>query len=419
MLPPPPPEPVFAFSPPSVEQEFNAQAVEYPVPPNSQEPQGLHTFPTVQEIHDFLLYDPPVVSPIPGTSSVYFPEHVSQTARIIDSAISRPNSNTLSSYLIPPYEEFEDLQHIPLPLPFSTPGPIHSALDPKSTAPSLQNTEDVPIVGWPDLFSLPDSLIYPASSSPDPLAPPSHISLAPSFSLNSQEVSASDDLRFQYSADTTDDYDSFADPDVLTFPNPNRSNPNSKSDPFSTPGPPYRPVYFSSPTSDPSSDAVEPDPRYEMEIDYETLNFKFKPFIRTGADSGLGSWMRQTHAQTEIDNEWNDKENEDIEYDEVVSQFFEDKGHDENQDKPLTPPLTIQNKANSHPPNSYDDEPLCTPKTPAQDQVATLSPQLNPGPVFAPAPGIFISPLRNGPDSPIAKQDLKVTVRLSHLITLE
>jgi hypothetical protein len=346
---------------------------------------------------------------------MYLPEPIPQTAPIFDFTMSHSNSNSLPSDLAPPYQEFEEGEHIPLPLPFSTPGPTHLPLGQKSTVPSIHNIDNLANVGWPDLFSIPDSLIYPASSSPDPLAPPSPISVPASFSLDSLETLTPGSPPFPYTEYADDEYDSFPDPKVLTFPHSDLTHSNviSKPTQFSTPGPSYRPIYFSSPTSDPSSDAVELDPGYKMDLDYETLDFKFKPFIRTGVDSGPGSWMRQTHAQAEIDYGWNDEENENVEYDEEASQFYEEEIlEDENQDKPLTSPLTNHNTANSY---SYNDEPFFTPSEPVQKQVAALSPKLNVGPVFAPAPGIFISPLRNGhgPLSPDAIQSPKATVRVS------
>ncbi|KAG2126314.1 hypothetical protein DEU56DRAFT_543806 [Suillus clintonianus] len=162
---------------------------------------------------------------------------------------------------------------------------------------------------------------------------------------------------------------------------------------FSTPGPAFtvsRPVYFDSPTEDPSlSDPLEPD---SYELDLDALDFRWQPFLRKSLpDTSLANQQTYTlHASATVPPVFEDRD--------VLSSLSPPSFcgvADDQAAMPEAPDARVE----------YDrhDGPLGG--SPVSDHVVqqSSSPQLNGQSgtvVFAPTLGIFISPLQGAPSSP-------------------
>ncbi|KAJ7647346.1 hypothetical protein FB45DRAFT_196525 [Roridomyces roridus] len=124
------------------------------------------------------------------------------------------------------------------------------------------------------------------------------------------------------------------------------------TDVFSTPGPGYAPppVYFDSPTADPESDPLQPG--YEL----DSLDFRWEPFIQKAA---ADDYYYETRAEPD--------------------------GEDDEDGQ-------LYMKISMEPARS----PSCTPFSfaPPPDTTPAKTPERSAPACFAPAPGIFISPLR-------------------------
>jgi len=170
---------------------------------------------------------------------------------------------------------------------------------------------------------------------------------------------------------------------------------------FSTPGPGYRtvpPVYFDSPTEDPSdSDPLEP--AYEL----DSLDFRWEPFIQKGDNQKDVTSAPQSPpaaaAPAVICNSGDDY---------YYETRVEPEGEDDEDGQLYASinmggtsaercPSPSQSRFSFAPPT--DDLPTTHSESHQQNQNAPATPQRSGPPFFAPVPGIFISPLR-GDDPP-------------------
>lgn len=181
---------------------------------------------------------------------------------------------------------------------------------------------------------------------------------------------------------------------------PRSSDSASFPIPFSTPGPgseisvslgrpPQAPtyhVYFDSPTEDPTkSDPLE-RPDYELDLDYDDLNFKWEKFDRSGLDLTSSSSSLPDHFAS-VEEEEDPMEMEymvnDVQFSAPESEHKADPIQDNEEDiyHNADPPVFVS---------------ACKVQTEDAEQVQDppeISSQVSPQP-FAPAPGIYISPLR-------------------------
>jgi hypothetical protein len=198
-----------------------------------------------------------------------------------------------------------------------------------------------------------------------------------------------------YSSDDIPDYnascyDSFADdppsdplldPSAYTQPLPNI---------FATPGPGYRPpqqIYFDSPTEDPSdSDSLQPG----YEVDYDSLDFRWEPFNLkdahiTGSKENMTIPLQYSDpgVYVDIEPDWP-----------KTSQATE-----RDQLNPVPSPTRVLSPG----PFAFSVNEPCTiassHESSAQQRQTTPEYQRGIPQVFAPAPGIFLSPL-GGPVLP-------------------
>ncbi|KAJ6593888.1 hypothetical protein B0H19DRAFT_39001 [Mycena capillaripes] len=167
-------------------------------------------------------------------------------------------------------------------------------------------------------------------------------------------------------------------------------NHSAYIDIFSTPGPGYRtvpPVYFDSPTEDPSdSDPLEPG--YEL----DSLDFRWEPFIQKGknaTDATPASESQPVAPDAAV------VSNSDDYYYEIR---VEPEGEDDEDGQ-----LHASINMGSPGPFSFSppaaDLPTTHPESPGQNHNTPATPERPVPPFFAPVPGIFISPLR-GDDVP-------------------
>ncbi|KAH8083786.1 hypothetical protein BXZ70DRAFT_1068090 [Cristinia sonorae] len=168
--------------------------------------------------------------------------------------------------------------------------------------------------------------------------------------------------------------------------------PSYRSDHFSKmAGPPKAPpvrIYFDSPAEDPTrSDPLE-RPDYELELDYDHLDFKWEKFDRSGFDlSSSSSSIPSDHLLPEHQDIQEERE-------EAESDFVSRGGF---------PPQDFSMEVQSEYGEDDADLPVAdesgqhtTAFTPPREDHASpalQTPPMSPQP-FAPAPGIFISPLR-------------------------
>ncbi|KAH7914135.1 hypothetical protein BJ138DRAFT_1212496 [Hygrophoropsis aurantiaca] len=164
---------------------------------------------------------------------------------------------------------------------------------------------------------------------------------------------------------------------------------------FSTPGPNFaqsRTVYFDSPLEDPaSSDSLEPQ---DFELDLESLDFRWTPFDRKDVlhQDSLQNLPTFNHRTIEPD----------------PKQFSTGTIHNDANIDSCYVPTTEEDSENEYWADDDEDFAMLA-DIPNTDFLLSLSSSRSSTPaeegnkpetVFAPAPGIFISPLRNAPDSP-------------------
>lgn len=281
-------------------------------------------------------------------------------------------------------------------VPFLTPGPGSVVSKEKSRLKSPQLlasafVEDLTgsfvvdsgTAGIPDstLFSTSGSTsLAPASTSDEPTffrtsADPCLLSHVPSI-FDTPGYSSDDMLDYNAYYDDPLADDSASDP---SFDQSAYTKPLSKF--FATPGPGYQPqqIYFDSPTEDLSdSDSLQPGYR----IDYETLDFHWKPFHRKDTNivetkKTLPSMsLQRAGYQAHID----------IEQNIVQATELQDQPHARGR---VLSPSPFAFFADPHDEANTN---ISSQEFPAQAREVTPG---SPGPPpFAPAPGIFLSPLR-------------------------
>lgn len=327
------------------------------------------TFPS-QDVRDSAYGELPFSTPGPGS-------HIAKAS----SPLSTDNDRLKDIYIKSPLKN--DDTPVPNFIPFSTPGPG------SMVAVQASNTSDAGKI-------LPESLLatdadlesaFPqafASISPPPprdapefesttlLPQAPRYDIAPGYSSDDYMVTNDD----SYTDESNSDPPLFHDAYIL---------PNL----FATPGPGYRlpqPIYFDSPAEDPNdSDPLQSG----YEIDYDALDFHWTPFDRKST---------------------NEPEKVSLSIQPVLKETIHEEGEDEDDD--VTPFATFSKETLQESKNSpglfrfsLDDE-TCDEKKPT-----TPEPKQKSAPVFAPAPGIFISPLRN---SSISESQCKDS--LSHAV---
>jgi hypothetical protein len=302
-----------------------------------------------------------------------------------------------------------DIEHIQLP--FSTPGPgstvslapSHDSSRPTVSAQAVNLTDQDKSDVWP-IFAVPGPLTH---LSMDRIASPALVSfhsrhsIAVSSQPNSEpaEVPASPS---SYLFDEDFANDSFSS-DLPPLPMaihelpPSAQLPSIKN-PFSTPGPRFhemhsRPIYFDSPTEDPSdSDPLAPPEGYEL----DELDFRWEPFMQIG-NTG------------KISNEWDssvDSDQENVENpiaecfkvrkDTPEPEMTEDQVSMMDSDYDRYPVTARHGQFPPYPQGSEDNGKANPSVTPEPTEIETT---------FAPAPGIFISPLRHKATPPMVQDN--------------
>ncbi|KAJ7594139.1 hypothetical protein C8J56DRAFT_1121329 [Mycena floridula] len=274
----------------------------------------------------------------------------------------------------------------PFLLPFSTPGPGSNLSmipsSPGSVSPAFARPSSIPKtpplqansmhLSSPDTFHL---------SSPKPVHLPTPAQFVSIFSP--------EDIASYF-------HDEEAASDLLLSPKPTSNLPNV----FSAPGPAYHlsrpPLYFDSTTEDPSSDPVEPETGYQ--VNYEDIDFHWTPFIQNRVENNK---------------------------DEGVSTSMEEEKFEND---PTPQPSNIQPAILAHiscplvPPDTEEAEqsPASDPHLPADfeelESLPASPPPQAPGPVaFAPAPGIYLSPLKGSLDDEQEVEELDLIGLLDEL----
>ncbi|KAJ7096334.1 hypothetical protein C8R44DRAFT_889652 [Mycena epipterygia] len=252
--------------------------------------------------------------------------------------------------------------------PFSTPGPgsVVSRSIVSDTMPSVH------LSGPPRVEYAPARICVPPVCSPEPTFFNCTAAFAPP--LNSTPVTKHT-----------------ASPSTAQFYHGHSEYTNSAYiDIFATPAP--KPVYFDSPTEEPSdSDPLEPG--YEL----DSLDFRWEPFIQKGVDENDRTppmLSAVPPAPARISN------SDDHYYEIQVDPEGED---DENGQLYASIHIASTERCASPGPFSFappDDFSTTRRETSTQIQETPVTPE-RPVPLFfAPAPGIFISPLRNNDSSP-------------------
>jgi hypothetical protein len=382
-------EPIFAFS--HMTQDQNTSAVDndsltYQEFPDSALRDWQELNPMDQQSHtNFLL---PTL-PSPDLITNYSAPRMLQPIALPDSDID----------LLP----LTDIEHIPLP--FSTPGPgstVSLAPSHDSSRPTVsaqtdnltgQNRSDV----WP-VFAMPEPLTHLSMdriASPALVSTHSRHSIAVSSQPNSEpvKVPVSPSL-YRFGDDFAND--SFSS-DLPPLPVNILELPSIKN-PFSKPGPKFhemhsRPIYFDSPTEDPSnSDPLAPPEGYEL----DELDFRWEPFMQIG-NAG------------KISDEWDSSVDSDQEHVEnPIAESFKVRKD--------TPESEMTEDEASMMDSDYDRYPVAArlghfPFYPqGSEDIDKTDPSVSPEPmkietIFAPAPGIFISPLRNKPTPPMVQDN--------------
>ncbi|TFK54323.1 hypothetical protein OE88DRAFT_1184942 [Heliocybe sulcata] len=183
----------------------------------------------------------------------------------------------------------------------------------------------------------------------------------------------------------TEEYTSYHYPKTLESLLSVNNDAHIDTDAFSTPGPTYTSppgVYFDSPAEDPMhSDPIDPaDYQLDLDVDYEKLDFRWEPFFRNRSASSAP-----------VEPEEERLSDQDLAHD-VPPDFspfpdgepdvlLTEEGlpvHDEDYEDIALDPDVVESEI-----EGVHDRPEALPRTPEPEKK-----------VFAPAPDIFISPLR-------------------------
>lgn len=278
-------------------------------------------------------------------------------------------------------------------VPFSTPGPGSLTLkgDSRSKSPRLPAVpQDPKTVVDPNMFPFPDVLPF---SMPGPALAATLVSPDTSCSLPSAELCLPSYIASM--SDTAPGYSSDDMPDFNTYCNDPCAD-DSASDPsfepcaytqplpnlFATPGPGYRPpqrIYFDSPTEDPSdSDSLQPG----CDIDYEALGFHWEPFNRKNInamepeETMMSIPLQQASSGVDVD----------VEPDRQQESTKQDHSHPPPSLRHVLSPSPFAFSACSQSEAYTNGHGRPTQQSESQRQMP---------PAFAPAPGIFLSPLRD------------------------
>lgn len=286
-----------------------------------------------------------------------------------------------------------------LTLPFSTPGPsstisldqFHGTSRTTIVEDSINSTEGDADEFWNPL-SMPEPLIQPSSNGSILHAPvttrPHSSSIV--FDPETGLVPASPSPLLLYEDATTDSSDSDHLPlatkmhkltSVTHLPQLHLKNQ------FSTPGPGCyvplsRPVYFESPTEDPSdSDPLAPPEGYEV----DEVDFRWEPFIRKNeSNAAYGNERRDEWGSTMDFNTRKSAE-------ETMTIGFKVRQDTPEPTNEAQASMTHFSRSRLSP---VEYPVSLTPDRGQREEPSTPEPKKDEAP-FAPAPGIFISPLNN------------------------
>lgn len=267
-------------------------------------------------------------------------------------------------------------------VPFLAPGPASTL----SSAPDLTHMSR--LLGRSDIAQRPLSTDHETFASMSSLEDyDQHESCLPQYAASLSDPAPG------YSSDEIPDYNAYYE-DHLT--DDSGSDPHfdqslldahEVSNFYATPGPafcPSRPIYFDSPTENPS-DADPLDPGYK--IDYDALDFRWEPFNRKGTEDDViaPSYNTPQHQIYKIfdEHEFTNAEVDNLPFtpERILSPGPFHFVHDiEN-----SPGISAVVHTDTH-----EQPPVSQPKTSELQSTA---------PVFAPAPGIYISPLRDTVDA--------------------
>ncbi|KIM78894.1 hypothetical protein PILCRDRAFT_824013 [Piloderma croceum F 1598] len=299
-----------------------------------------------------------------------------------------------------------DIEHIPLP--FSTPGPGSTV----SLAPSHNNSRPTVSAQAVNLVDQAKSDVWPVFAMPGPLthlsmdriASPAFVSTHSPHSIavccqpNSEpaEVPASPSSYLLGEDFANNSFSSDLPPlPVNIHELPSSTQLLSIKNPFSMPGPRFhemhsRPIYFDSPTEDPSdSDPLAPPEGYE-------LDFRWEPFMQIGnAGKTPDEW------DSSVDSDQENVENPiagcfKVRKDTPEPEMTEDQASMMDSDYDRYPVTARHGHFPPYPQGSEDDGKANPSVTPEPTKIETT---------FAPAPGIFISPLRNKPTPPMVQDN--------------
>lgn len=308
--------------------------------------------------------------------------------------------------------------HVPTSLaPFSTPGPFatnasrvptFTSADASSSPPHASSSPprassalhplSLSHVNSPSAFVASGATL--PFSTPGPLAPsnPSIVSRS-AFQFG---PAVHRPIVFRQNT-TDDDLDCPQETDSLLVASLHTPKPpfnlfNSRPISYTTPVP--KRIYFDSPAEDPiGSDPLEPT-EYELDLDYDRLDFRWERFD----PAGIPGQDRASVSQQDVMVVLNDDDtSEDDEMDEAPTS--QQLGSTRQRGDTLSSQRTIQSQVAP----TIDNYPQTIAEHNAQgealskidgENVVSAPPDSPPqGPSFAPAPGIYISPLRGDPPS--------------------
>ncbi|KAG5645212.1 hypothetical protein DXG03_006730 [Asterophora parasitica] len=430
----PEPEPIFAFSPDQITDAPATDLLETLAVAN----EGLNTL--FSEIPEKLPVSLPSMNrqdPHPLTNESIYPaldfqafstpgpgslvSHLPLT--VVSSTFGSRQLNVPDSSVSP---AFDNLVFVP----FSTPGPgstLSLASDgaPKVNMPSSKPYALEHLRNINQANSASSALTFKPFSTPGPIAlhslanpapssdsPPRDLHLPPYYASTAQ---AHSDPAPAYYSDDIPEYSYYEDPGPFTDDD-SGSEPALNHDPdsvdfidsidvshlpnvFATPGPGYCapcPIYFDSPAEDPSDpDPLQPEVGYDM--DYGSIDFLWEPFNRKGTEERRQAPVNpRAHHEICLNHLNLHEANLESEYDDLqdAATFA------------LTPeqlPSPAPFRFSDFPDPSRDADPQTPPnqqlQRPSQTAPHTPDPGSDPAaPVFAPAPGIYISPLRGDPE---------------------
>ncbi|KAI0341935.1 hypothetical protein BDW22DRAFT_1358033 [Trametopsis cervina] len=407
---PSPTEDVFAFRPPST---ANSEARGSPLINNIGLQSSTNAFDMLPEYGHEIDGEPPeeVASPYPHQDAR---QYTHPDAHIPRFALSSPLSDD--------YDSISDVHNSLIlspgtyatPPPYSKPGPFvsHQSMALVRATPSVTTSSvyrplsdavsrSSSIVMSPDAslpFTTPGPLARPLPSPPpsNRLLPSNRLTSGPSPSVLDLDYMRLEDTELAHSrlASSSPDYatDIALQTPIQTRPLFLSSNANMFTPPVA------RRIYFDSPAEDPVySDPLEPD-EYELDLDYDKLDFRWEKFKPSGLNIADGA--------TAVGSDEDDLDYADYAVDpmfRVTNSSPQDESSTTAVEPMVLPHKDIPNVPSDHVPRASPfaeqegqvsitqpqaKEPLFVPSPPASRQHSPVAQ------AFAPAPGIYISPLR-------------------------